>query len=332
MRAVSDDTGYGFAVGRVRSLETGLFDRARWDRLVRARDAAELRALIADTAYSRHVVEGEAGIEDLLARAAADNFDFLARYCRDEEVLDIFRLRADVHNLKLAAKAMLAGLEGWSRHRLGFGRWGDDQLGALAAAADRARPERFRAAVAEARRAWDDAPAPALLDTLLDRAAQAEMLAIADGNDFLGGYLAIVADTRNLVALVRVRLLGEDRAALATALLPGGKIAAPRLLALHGEDWDAVAARFRLTACGRMMEEGVAAVVADRSVVRLERLARELELGWLARARHLTFGFEPLVGFYLFRENEITNLRRLHAAKTAGLDEAACGELVAHVA
>jgi len=70
-------------------------------------------------------------------------------------------------------------------------------------------------------------------------------------------------------------------------------------------------------------------VQAERSTLRLERLGRELELGLLARARLIPFGFEPLVGYYLCREHEIGNLRRLDAAKRTGQGEAVCTEVVA---
>ncbi|MFO7639086.1 MAG: V-type ATPase subunit [bacterium] len=335
MRAASEDTRYGFAIGRVRALEARLFDRQQWDRLVRARDAEEFRSLFAETDYARGAQQdaGAAGAQEtgaLLAAASAENFAFLARYCEDEWVLDLFRLLADVHNLKVTAKAALAGRELPGTALLDYGRWDADQLAALAGAQRGAKPERFRAAVAEARNRWESGPVPAFLDAVLDRAGRAEVAAAVRDNEFLAGYFDLAADVQNLRALVRVKLLGENRDAVLEAMLPGGSIAPRRLAGLLGEDWAAVAAAFRLTRYGPMMEQGIAGLVNSGSLLRFERLGRELELDWLSRARYMTFGFEPLVGYYLFRENEIANLRRLAVAKSAGLGEADCAELVAH--
>ena len=71
-------------------------------------------------------------------------------------------------------------------------------------------------------------------------------------------------------------------------------------------------------------------VAADSSALYLERIARETMLRYLQRARYATFGHEPLVCYYLFRVNELTNLRQLSAAKAAGLEESICRELVAY--
>lgn len=377
MRAVSDDTRYGFAIGRVRALETRLLDRQQYDRLVRARDAAEFRSLLADTDYLRAAGaetrtpepqrpgtgpggDGQdAELAGLFAAARNRNFAFFTRYCRDEWVLDIFRVRADAHNLKLAAKSALAGMPDADSGRLDFGRWDRDRISALVEARARTKPERYRAAIAEARARWETGPDPGLLDAVIDRAAAAETAEMARDNRFLAGYFARAADIQNLRALVRLKLLGEDRAGLEAVLLPGGTLGPDRFLRLLSEDWDRIAAAFRVGEYGRLMEQGIAGVTGGASgpgsraegaekgrenslpsggtparsagsLLRFERLGRELELAWLARARYLTFGFEPLVSYYLFRENEVFNLQRLAVAKAAGMSEADCAELVAY--
>jgi vacuolar-type H+-ATPase subunit C/Vma6 len=85
-----------------------------------------------------------------------------------------------------------------------------------------------------------------------------------------------------------------------------------------------------MTPYARLVEDGVTGV-RQGSMLRLERLAREHKLTYLHGSRYMTFGYEPLLTYYLFRENEITNLRQLNAAKEAGLDEALCREMVALV-
>ena len=118
---------------------------------------------------------------------------------------------------------------------------------------------------------------------------------------------------------------------LESAFFEGGEVTLDTLIGMLGEDREAVTVRFRLTRFNRMMDEGMEHAATKKTFLRLERLGRELVLQYLRRARYLTFGYEPLVSYYLFRENELTNLRQLYAAKAAGLDESECRELVAYV-
>lgn len=324
------ETGYGFAIGRLRALETALLDRVRYERLVRQPDAAGLRTVLADTRYGPMVDEA-GGLDAGLNRAAAEDFAFFAQYCADGWVLDLFRLDADVHNLKTFIKARLQEREPEDSELLAWGNWPREQLAALAAGEPKSEPARFRDAARRGIERHLESKDPAEVDLALDREAQAARVEASRENGFLRKLFALRADTENLRSLVRVRALGEERATLAAALVPGGTLKPAELLALLSEEDAQLVQRFRLTGFGRLVEEGLSWLREKRSLARLERLGRELELVHLARARYITFGFEPLVAFYLVRGNEVGNLRRLAAAKSAGLAEEDCRELVSLV-
>ena len=343
MLAMSEKIGYGFAVGRVRSQETTLLDRSRYDRLVRARDIAEFRAVLNDTAYSRYLSEEGSGDElgQLFVQAAQDNFAFLAQYCADAWVLDVFRLKADVHNLKLFLKLRLQDSEPEEASLMNFGKWTPAALRALAetSAGDtipisRTKsshvPATARLAVA-ALLARQDATDPAVIDTTMDRLEQEMGLALVQESPFLAELFAIHADVENLRAFARVKATGQEQAVFDLAFLPGGTIPKKMLVDLLSSDWDAISARFRFSRYHRLVEEGAGQALNRKSMLRMERIGRETELGHLRLARYATFGYEPLVSFYSFRENEITNLRQLQAARSAGLPEDDCREMVAYV-
>jgi V/A-type H+-transporting ATPase subunit C len=323
----AEETSYGFAIGRLRALETQLLDRARYERLVRQPDGNGMRAVLSDTRYGA-LVEETGGLEPALRRASEENFAFFEQYCEDKWVLDLFRLRADVHNLKVLVKSRLEEREPGDDELLGFGAWPRVQVEALAAAEPKSEPERFRKAAQRAIEHYLEKKDPAEVDIALDREVQAARVEACRGNRFLTRLFELRADTENLRTLARVRAMDEDRGTLEAALLPGGSLKPADLLALVGEDDAQLVQRFRLTGFGRMVDDGLSWLRERHSLARLERLGRELELEHLLTARYLVFGFEPLVAFYLVRENEIGNLRRLAAAKTARLPEEGCRELV----
>jgi len=264
-------------------------------------------------------------------RMAENNFAFLAQYCVDQWVLDLFRRPADVHNLKVLVKSQLEKRKPAEDSLLGYGGWDQVQLAVLAGTTPKALPAGYRQAVARAVELYTREQNPTVVDVLLDRAAHDDALERTAGSRFLAGLQVMHADVENLRTFVRVRVLDENADMLEPALLKGGIIRQALLLSLLGEKWEVIVSRFRLTAYGRMVKEGIGRVVRDRSALRLERLGREMKLRYLRQSRYLTFGYEPLVTYYLLRDNELVNLRRLNAAKAAGLAEADCRELVAHV-
>jgi len=69
MVRLSEDPKYGFAIGRVRALESALMDRPRYERFVRARSGEEFVAALAETAYGRFIENGVAGVTQAFAFA-----------------------------------------------------------------------------------------------------------------------------------------------------------------------------------------------------------------------------------------------------------------------
>lgn len=304
------ESDYGFALGRMRVMEAALIDRPRYDRLVRAQTIAAFREVLSDTAYSGYLGgEETVNMEVALERAAEDNLSFLSEYCLDRWALDAFRLSAVAHNQKVICK-----------HRLLGTKPADEELRSTGLTP--ADPSR-----------WDKACAqlsdPEEIDAALDRLEQELVLEACRPSSFLAGFFSLRADTRNLQTLVRAKLFSADKRVFERNLLAGGSLKQALLVELFSKEWELVLARFRLTPFRRMVEEGVTWAQERGSLARMERLGREMGLAYARKARFITFGHEPLTGFYIVKENEITNLRQLYEAKAAGLEEDYCRELVA---
>jgi len=333
MYRTSEDLRYGFVNGRVRALETALLDHQRYERLVRASSSQEFRSLLADTVYGRYLAEdGTTSVERALAHSAADAIDFVSQYCEDEWLLQMFRMRVDFHNLKTVVKEGLAGREVDADHLRQGGDWDLERLEALASGQADAGPAEVRKAVVEAvKAATEEANVePAVLDVVLDRLEQKLSLDLASGSRFVMGYLDVHADVENIRTLVRTKVLREEKVSFERALLAGGTVVPEELLDAWNDELDSLPSRLRRTMFGQLAEEGIAGFRRG-TMLKLERRCREYKLSYLLETRYMTFGHEPLFAYYHFRENEADNLRQLHAAKQAGLEEALCREMVAQV-
>jgi V/A-type H+/Na+-transporting ATPase subunit C len=330
---LSQGAEYGFALGRARSIETQLLDRGRYDRLVKTRNSDEFAAVLMETVYSRHFDAGDSGnaaVGTALARAHDDNFGFFAQYATDGWLLDLFRLPADIHNLKVTLKRVLGRSEGSGDGLVANGSWSRETLAALAAAEPDARPIATRAAAIRVRELYRTASGSALVDTTLDRLGQELAMDLARGSAFLTGYLGLHADLENLRTAVRTRVSGDDPGMLGHALLPGGTIGGARLAEALATDISEFAARLSDARFRAYLDDSLAYLARHRSLLRMERRQREIELDFLMPMRYVAFGYEPLVAFYLERENEIRNLRQLSAATSSGMTEDEKNELVVY--
>ncbi|MCE5190546.1 MAG: V-type ATPase subunit, partial [Actinomycetia bacterium] len=74
-RAVRDSVRYGFAIGKVRVLETRIFGAGTYERLVDAPTFAEQKRVLSDTVYGRYL-EGATNADDVEVglEAALDDF------------------------------------------------------------------------------------------------------------------------------------------------------------------------------------------------------------------------------------------------------------------
>jgi len=329
MVSLSEDPKYGFAIGRIRALEPVLMDRTRYERFIRARSGEDFAAALAETAYARFLEGGTAGVAQAFESAAAENSAFFSAYALDDWLVRLFRLPEAFRRLKTAIKDALAN--GRTAVVIPAGL-GPTQEGLPVADT-----------VAEAVSAFADNQDPAAADVTVDRLMQGAQLQVASPSGFVTGYLARHADIENLRTLVRLKAKAGSGEGLAgemkTAFLPGGELTLASLVAAMPEPWPAVMDLLAKAppygagseAFREYLEQGHAAVADKRSYARMERLGREMELRYLRQTRYATFGHEPLVTFFLLRENELRNLRLLYAARLAGLTDEETQDLVAYV-
>jgi vacuolar-type H+-ATPase subunit C/Vma6 len=304
-------------------------DRARYERFVRARDAAEFVGALSETAYARFFEGQTPHVRQAFDGASEENLAFLCFYARDEWLTRFFRLPGMFRRLKTDLKEALLRGEANVAIPDGFldGR------------------ERLLVAnsVAEAIEAFAKNKDPALVDAVTDRLMQEMQLSIAESSRFVVGLLGLHADLENLRTLIRVKAKPDaeksGRAEMQVAFMAGGKLALGDLVAALPEPWPAVVENLSKApphgvgdgVFREYLEQGGSGATEKRSFVRLERLGREARLRYLRQTRFATFGYEPLVAFFLTSENELRNLRLVYAAKLAGLTDEETRELVACV-
>lgn len=321
---VRESIRYGFAVGKVRVLETRIFGHATYERLLDAADFEEQRRILSDTVYGRYL-EGTTtadGVERGLSQALDAFYGFLDEAELPPVVTRFFRVRYDFTNLKAALKARGLGvpLEGML-----------EDLGTIDAEAFSGPldelPEPFGSLAAEllAQDDADDAGAAAAsgtidtaaIDTAVDRAMFAELVELGrrSGSSFLKGLAALMVDIANGKTVLRARMAEMPVAQVETMLIDGGSLAVKRLLKAYTQP---VTELIETLASSPSLKAVGIAGAAD--LERLDVIADNIVVNYLRSARAVPIGPEPVIAYVLAREAEIVALRTVLLGTLSKID------------
>ena len=235
------DTDYLFLSARIRSLEKNLLTAQRLEQLLQAPSAENCSQLLTDLGYDP--IRDEATLQESLKKQREAVFAELERFMPEKELLDVFRIKYDYHNIKVLLKAP----EGAERLLMDAGTIpaGDLQRQYADSGSWQFLPGDMAAAAEKAAQLLAETGSAQRSDCVLDRAcfAQLEKLAADSRCDYLQRYVRAMIDAANLRALVRTERMHMDPGFLQEVLFEGGSVPVDTLRAGAG---NGVAALFHI--------------------------------------------------------------------------------------
>ena len=249
------DTDYLFLSARIRSLEKNLLTAQRLEQLLQAPSAESCSPLLADLGYDP--IRDEATLQESLKKQREAVFAELERFMPEKELLDVFRIKYDYHNIKVLLKAP----EGAERLLMDAGTIPAGELQRRYADSGNWQflPRDMAAAAEKATQLLAETGSAQRSDCELDRACfdRLRQLAADSRCDYLQSYVRAMIDAANLRALVRTERMHMDPGFLQEVLFEGGSVPVDTLRAGAG---NGAAALFRSTALREAAELGEAAV------------------------------------------------------------------------
>ena len=310
MSKKTKDLNYLAMSAMLRAREANMLGRDRMDRMLAAGSYGEAAKLLAECGYEDLSDADAAGVDAALTRRRAAVFEELAGMAPQPEVVDIFRLKYDYHNLKTLVKAAGAQVSG-DRLLSDCGRVPADKLKA-AVEEDRLSdlPADMAAAYESARSLLARTGNPQLADFELDAAYFAELMRLAEatGSEFIKGYVRTMIDSANLRAAVRTVRMGKDREFMLTALAPGGFA-----------DRENLAAIFASTCLEHAAALGAEAMKGG-PLTDFELACDNGVSAYLSQAKTKPFGIEPAAEYLALLEGEITAARMILTGRLAGIE------------
>lgn len=307
---------------RLRCREGRLLTRERMERMLDARSVADAAKVAAECGYPELGEVTPAAVEDMLRRGREQLYAELVPLAPQRELLDVFRMKYDYHNLKTLLKARARGIP-CGELLSAAGRWAPGQLEKALEEGDLSLlPQALGRAVQDAQRALKETGDPQKAEFILDRAYYAELAALAGsvGSTALEEYVRISVDAANLRAAVRCVRMGRGAELLQEVLVRGGSIAEEKLLeAARGER--ELAPLFARTPLETAAQEGAKAM-SGGPLTAFERACDNAVTAVVRRTGRVPFGEQVLLGYLYARESEQTAIRVLLNGKLAGLDRA----------
>ena len=306
------DTDYLFLASRVRALERKLLTAPRIEQLLTAGDMAACSQLLSELGYEP--IHDEASLQASLKQQREAVFSDIARFMPEPELLDVFRLKYDYHNIKTLLKdrsggrlLMDAGCISAADMEQQYAESGNWQF----------LPKEMADAAKEAADVLAETGNAQRSDFILDRAYFAQLRSLAQESRcaYLQEYIRAMIDAANLRSLVRTERLHTDPGFLRQVLFDGGSVSADTIVAHAG---NGPAALYRTTPFRAAAEAGEEAVKGG-SLTAFERACDNAVLLAAGKARSIPFGVEVVLGYLAAKEAEWTAVRIIMSGRMAGM-------------
>lgn len=305
------DTAFAFADAEIRALEPTLLTQAQLAALIEAEDVKTVLERLASFGWS--MPDGVYDAEGLLARQQEEVWSLTDRLLADLPEHDLLTCVNDYHNLKVAIKSLLLSRE--PSEYLSPTSLSVEGLVAVFAEkrfSDLPRPMQDTAAACYdlATRTEDGQQ----IDFLLDRAALEAMLSAASRceSGFCTRYATLFVDTADIKIAYRACRAGKRADLLQDALVTTENLNAPLLAKAAAMGEEELLSFLETTP----LSDFVPAL--RESVTEFEKQCDDALIALLAETRQIAFGAEPILAYYLAKENELRNLRILLVCKGSG--------------
>ena len=308
------------SIARLRVIEKRLLTKEAVSRLASAKDHEECLKILAESGYGLKADPDETDRTEAMIRAELGEAYALTDElmpARFKPVLEAFRMRHDVTNIKLLYKLRLLGAD-LDKAELGFGGVYDgDKLKAAVKKGDYSMlPKAIASALEELDVITYRSADPQAVSTKLDGA----FIKYAEGinNPFVKKYFSALSDLTNVIAVIR--------GVPAERLLPTGEYSAEELKRFRetlADSKEKAQGLLKSPLETSPLKERVRAAFGEYlksgTVAPIEKARDEYLIGLAAENRSDIDSPAPIVGYLLAREREAEVIRLILTAKRSGI-------------
>ena len=326
-----DDWRYVRQTALVRVYETQMLTKTILTEMANAESFESAADLLSATEYAvPRAGRDFAQVEEVFRARRNVVRQLFADLMLDKSVVELFRARDDFANVRLAVRRALT----------------QRPLGADYSSDGNFPPEQFEKVFEQ-----EDYAGTAALPDYLQQATERAVLAYYQGRDpalreqkdirqidyaidwvqaeynlksarrlksiFLLGFFRIQIDLTNIRTMLRLKFAESEHR---NVFLKGGYIELERLQRSLELGYEALGPLFFVTPYYEVVESGANYLASNKSFLRLEQRCDEHLLGFLKTTIQVIAGPQPIIAYFLMKENEIRTVRLILTAKKNHLD------------
>lgn len=332
-------TGYGYAVSRLRAMEKHLLDNAFFQRLLDSENVDDALKALGETHYARWLSDekGAQDFEHAIFSELQEAYNEVTRFAPDPELPQLCRLPYDIHNIKVLLKGQIQKQRGSKKRTDLLTELGnvpvDDLVIAVESEDYRLLPFGFHRIVPQCIMQWEQTHDILAVETTLDSHLFSTMRQLAErvGHNGVDAWIRAKIDAENVRNIFRLGRIEMDVGQAAPFLHDGGWISRDRILSLIAEPvegWGRILNFADVSkAFGEMPESGN----TDDFVVDLEKALDDYITGVLKPYRYSTFAPENILTYLWAKESESKNVRVILVGLSSGADRKSLRRLLRNV-
>ena len=316
-----DDWRYIYATAQVRVFETQMLSRSLLINMATTESYEGAFDMLSNSPYSMSGQEASdfSQVERMLLSKRTETRELFAELMLDAEYVEIFKLRSDFENLRLAIRRSVTGKaigvdysnEGNVPAELFERVFEQEDYSKLAMFA--------REAVEQAVLAYYEQKDIRRIDQAIDEFQARYMLEKARElkSEFLESLFRVQIDLTNIRTMLRLKFTDADRH---DVFIEGGFIDVGIFRKALNVGYEAIGAMFFASPYQEIVEGGCHYLAANKSFLKLEQLCQEYIADFLKSTSQITAGPQPVIAYLLRKESEIRTVRLILTAKKNGLD------------
>jgi len=329
---------YVYTVARLRGMENHILDAAFFARLMDSPTADEAMKALGETSYAQWLSAGEMGFDKAIDAEILATCRELGQFVPDPELLVLFRMPYDFHNVKVLLKSLFkvrGGDPDGRRHDLlsPLGNLSTEELTeAIETEEYGGLPYKLGDVIPQCWALWDQTKNAQAVELLLDHCLFAAMLDVAEklGVPDIVMWVRHKIDAENLKSAIRLARMNYDPARGLPFFHEGGTFRAAdaaHLLAEPQETWGKLLSHTDIGALlNALADTDMQAALSDVSKLLDEYLIHTLE-----GARYSIDAPANVLLYLLIKEAEARNLRIALVCVAGGLNREFARRLLSHV-
>lgn len=331
---------YGYAVSRLRAMESRFIESSLIQRMLDSDDLSGALKVLGETGYVQWMADsgGEGHFDRIVEAELEYVLSEAQHFVPDMQLVDLYRLPYDFHNVKVILKSLFRKTSGEAR------RWDllsslgtvppDDLITSIESEDYRMLPFGLASVVPACLALWDQSGTLPEIERRIDAQLFRTMMAFAREvpSKGISEWISARIDSENVRNLGRLKRTGTDLSKIRFFLHDEGHISVDHLLSIYSEPFEFWSRALAFTAVGPTLVS-LSAKGSDLGflLVEMEKMLDDYVSSAIQAYRYSTFAPENVLRYLWMKEMETKNVRILLVGKSNGADKELLRGLLRHV-